>query len=350
MGSGQLIAFSQAVAALDPSDGDDVYWAGRTCLVSRHEDLPAFDRAFRRWAGQGGGVAMKVSGELPRVPATAPGDPIGRVRRRLESRLDDGDLGKVASSADVLRHKRFADCTAEELAALAELMARLRLRPPSRRVRRTRPAPKGRQPDLRRTVRRSMRSHGELLEQSWRARRVRPRRMVLLLDVSGSMAGYSRSLLQFSHSAARAAAVPTEVFCFGTRLTRVTVALRHGRPDQALARAAEAVVDWEGGTRIGDSVRTFVRDWGRRGLARGAVVVICSDGLERGDPDALAAEMAKLARLAHRIVWVNPLKGDPRYQPLARGMSAALPYVDVFLSGHDLASLEVLAAILPDLM
>ncbi|MDQ3898780.1 MAG: VWA domain-containing protein, partial [Actinomycetota bacterium] len=273
-----------------------------------------------------------------------------KVRTRLETRLEDGDRGRVASSADVLRHKRFADCTAEELAALADLMARLRLRPPTRRVRRTRPVTKGRHPDLRRTVRRSMRSHGELLEQSWRDRRVRPRRMVLLLDVSGSMAGYSRALLQFSHTAARAAAVPTEVFCFGTRLTRVTVALRHSRPDQALARAAEAVVDWEGGTRIGDSIRTFVREWGRRGLARGAVVVICSDGLERGDPEALAAEMAKLARLTHRVVWVNPLKGDPRYQPLARGMAAALPYVDVFLSGHDLASLEVLASVIPDLV
>ena len=229
-------------------------------------------------------------------------------------------------------------------------MAQLRLRVPDRRVRRTAPSAKGRYPDLRRTIRRAMRSHGELMDQSWRARRVKPRRLVLLLDVSGSMAGYSRALLQFAHTAARHGAVPTEVFCFGTRLTRVTVALRHRQPDQALARAAETVVDWEGGTRIGDSIRTFVREWGRRGMARGAVVVICSDGLERGDPAALAAEMAKLARLAHRIVWVNPLKGDPRYQPLARGMAAALPFVDAFLSGHDLASLEGLAALLPELV
>lgn len=348
-GTGQLIAFSRAVAALDPSDSDDVYWAARACLLSRREDLAAFDRAFRRWAGHAGGIAMKVSGELPRLPTTAPHDPLGAVRRRLEATAD-ADRGKVASSADVLRHKRFVDCTADELAALAALMAQLRLRVPTRRVRRTSPSPKGRYPDLRRTIRRAMRSHGELVDQSWRARRVRPRRMVLLLDVSGSMAGYSRALLQFAHTAARHGAVPTEVFCFGTRLTRVTVALRHRRPDQALARAAEAVVDWEGGTRIGEAVRTFVREWGRRGMARGAVVVICSDGLERGEPAALAAEMAKLARLARRIVWVNPLKGDPRYQPLARGMAAALPFVDVFLSGHDLASLEALAGLLPELV
>lgn len=346
VGTGQLIAFSQGVATLDPSDSDDVYWAARTCLVSRHEDLAAFDRAFRRWAGHAGGIAMKVSGQLPRLPATAPRDDLGSIRKRLEATAE-ADRGTVASSADVLRHKRFADCTPAELTALAALMAQLRLRVPDRRVRRTRPAPHGRHPDLRRTIRRALRSHGEVLDQSWRARRVKPRRLVLLLDVSGSMAGYSRALLQFAHTAARHGAVPTEVFCFGTRLTRVTVALRQRQPDQALARAAETVVDWEGGTRIGDSVRAFVRDWGRRGMARGAVVVICSDGLERGDPAALAAEMGKLARLAHRIVWVNPLKGDPRYQPLARGMSAALPFVDVFLSGHDLASLEGLAALLP---
>jgi uncharacterized protein with von Willebrand factor type A (vWA) domain len=349
VGSGQLIAFAAAVAALDPSDGGDVYWAGRACLVSRHEDLAAFDRAFRRWSGQGGGIAMKVSGTLPRLPTTAPHDPLGDVRRRRGDSVD-ADRGKVASGAEVLRHKRFPDCTPDELAAIALLMARLRLRPPDRRVRRTAPAPNGRYPDLRRTLRRSLRSSGELLEQSWRSRRIRPRRLVLLLDVSGSMAGYSRALLQFAHGAARSRAVPTEVFCFGTRLTRVTVALRHRRPDQALARAAEAVVDWEGGTRIGESTRAFIRDWGRRGMARGAVVVICSDGLDRGEPAALAAEMAKLARLAHRIVWVNPLKGDPRYQPLARGMSAALPYVDVFVAGHDLASLEVLAEALPAML
>lgn len=349
VGSGQLIAFSQAVAALDPSDADDVYWAARACLVSRREDLAAFDRAFRRWAGRAGGIAMRVTGRLPRLPAAAARDQPGTVRRRPGEAVD-AESGRVASGADVLRHKRFADCSPEEMAAIAGLMARLRLRPPRRRVRRTTHSARGRYPDLRRTVRRSMRSHGELLEQSWRARRYRARRLVLLLDVSGSMAGYSRALLQFAHTAARARAVPTEVFCFGTRLTRVTVALRHRRPDEALARAAETVVDWEGGTRIGESVRTFIRDWGRRGMARGAVVVICSDGLERGDPDALAAEMAKLSRLAHRIVWVNPLKGDARYQPLARGMAAALPFVDVFVSGHDLASLEVLSELLPDLV
>jgi uncharacterized protein with von Willebrand factor type A (vWA) domain len=182
-----------------------------------------------------------------------------------------------------------------------------------------------------------------------RARRLRHRRLVLVLDVSGSMAEYSRALLQFAHTAARARGVPTEVFCFGTRLTRVTHELARRNADQALAKASEAVLDWEGGTRIGESIDTFLRVWGRRGVARGSVVVICSDGLDRGDPAVLATQMERLARLAHRVVWVNPLKGDARYEPLAGGMRAALPYVDAFLSGHDLSSLEVLARLLPEL-
>jgi uncharacterized protein with von Willebrand factor type A (vWA) domain len=229
-------------------------------------------------------------------------------------------------------------------------MGQMRLFTPLRRSRRTVPAPRGRTVDVRRSIRRSLRTDGELLRLARRERQRRHRRLVLMLDVSGSMADYSRALLQFAHSAARAGRVPTEVFCFGTRLTRVTHELRRHRADTALAKAAAAVVDWEGGTRIGESLGTFLRMWGRRGLARGAVVVICSDGLDRGDPLHLTAEMAKLSRLAHRVVWVNPLKGDPRYEPLARGMSAALPFVDEFVAGHDLSSLDGLAALLPQLM
>jgi uncharacterized protein with von Willebrand factor type A (vWA) domain len=170
---------------------------------------------------------------------------------------------------------------------------------------------------------------------------------VLLLDISGSMAEYSRALLQFAHSATAGARV--EVFCFGTRLTRITDALQRRDPDRAISQASEVVVDWEGGTRIGDSLRQFLAGWGRQGMARGAVVVIYSDGLERGEPAFLEEQMARLARMTHRVVWVNPLKGDPAYEPLARGMSAALPFVDVFVSGHDLASLEALTDLIPSL-
>ncbi|MDQ3866543.1 MAG: VWA domain-containing protein, partial [Actinomycetota bacterium] len=246
----------------------------------------------------------------------------------------------IASTVEVLRRKRFSRCTPEELEQLATMMARVRLEVPARRTRRRRPARAG-TPDLRRTIRTSFRTGGEPFERAWRERRRRTRRVVLLLDVSGSMAEYSRALVVFAHAALRAER-RWEAFCFGTRLTRVTAALAAARLDDALARAADAVVDWDGGTRIGESLKSFLDGDAR--LARGAVVVVCSDGLDVGDPDLLAEQMARLARLAHAVVWLNPLKEDPAYEPLARGMRAALPHVDVFASGHDLASLEAFAA------
>ena len=211
---------------------------------------------------------------------------------------------------------------------------------PRRRTRRFGPARSG-VPDLRRTLRRSFRTGGEPLERRFRARRRRRRRLVLVLDVSGSMADYSRALLVFAHAALRADR-RWEAFCFGTRLTRVTRALAVTRPDEALDRAADEVVDWNGGTRIGECIKELLDEYGHRGLVRGAVVVLCSDGLEIGDPELLAEQMARLSRLAYRVIWLNPLKGDAAYEPLARGMHAALPFVDVFAAGHNLASLEEL--------
>jgi uncharacterized protein with von Willebrand factor type A (vWA) domain len=219
-------------------------------------------------------------------------------------------------------------------------MQRLRLNVPERRTRRREPARRG-DPDLRRTLRRSFRTGGEPVERAWRARRRRRRRLVLLLDVSGSMADYSRALVLFARAALQAD-TRWEAFCFGTRLTRVTRALAVPDPKEALRRAADEVVDWNGGTRIGDAVRALTRT----NVVRGAVVVICSDGLDVGEPEVLTSEMARLGRLAHRVIWLNPLKEDPAYEPLARGMRAALPHVDVFLSGHNLASLEEVGAAL----
>jgi uncharacterized protein len=256
-------------------------------------------------------------------------------------------LGLMASDADALRHRSFAACTPEELAALRRIMARIRLTPPRRRTRRTRPAPAGPRPDLRRTIRESMRIHGEPARLFWRQRRVRLRPLILILDISGSMADYSRHLLQFAYTA-RNATTRVEVFCFGTRLTRITRALTHRRADSALEQASMAVADWDGGTRIGACLDTFVRRWARGGLCRGAVVIICSDGLDRGDPELLAGAMERLSRLCHRIVWLNPHKGsDPQFRPSTVGMMVAAPHIDLLLSGHDLASLEELAALLP---
>jgi uncharacterized protein with von Willebrand factor type A (vWA) domain len=349
VGSGDVLAYCAAVGALDPTDLLDLYWGGRTTLVTRRENIPVYDRVFRRFfLNSRDPVRDLLKLQHPghtraegvvQVPATDPGD-------ELQEQVS---LGLVASDAETLRHKSFPACTPEELAALRRIMARIRLTPPRRRTRRTATAAVGRAPDLRRMVRQSLRMHGEPPELAWRRRKVRLRPLILILDVSGSMADYSRHLLQFAYSAKRAT-TRVEVFCFGTRLTRITRALDHRKPDDALERAASAVFDWEGGTRIGASLDAFVRDWGRRGLCRGGIVVICSDGLDRGDPEMLAMAMERLARLSYRVVWMNPHKGnDPHFRPSTLGMLAAAPSIDLILSGHDLSSLEELATLLPTL-
>ena len=349
VGSGDVLVYCSALSQLDPSDLVDLYWAGRATLVNRHDDIARYDEVFRRFflgdAGPDDELTLMLRASLAAqgalaIPSVEPGDP---------GEEDDAVLGWMASDVDALKHKSFAACTPDELAALRRIMARIRLTPPRRRTRRTAAARSGTRPDPRRTVRESMRLHGEPARLYWRRRKVRLRPLILILDISGSMADYSRSLLQFAHSARRSAG-RVEVFCFGTRLTRVTGAMDCRRPDEALERAARAAFDWDGGTRIGDSLDVFVRDWARRGLCRGGIVVICSDGLDRGDPAVLAAAMERLARLSHRLVWLNPHKGDdPAFRPSTLGMMIAAPHLDLLLSGHDLASLEKLAALLPAL-
>jgi uncharacterized protein with von Willebrand factor type A (vWA) domain len=351
VGSGDILAFCSAMGSLDPSDLVDLYWAGRTTMVTRRESIPVYDEVFRRYF-LGGADPVREMLTL-KAQATAEAEAVLEVPATDPPAAGHEDeratLGLMASDAEALRHKAFSGCTPEELAALRRIMARIRLTPPKRRTRRTRKAPSGRSPDLRRTVRESLRMHGEPAEMFWRRRRVRLRPLILILDVSGSMADYSRNLLQFAYSAKRAAD-RVEVFCFGTRLTRVTKALDRRRPDDALELAARTVFDWEGGTRIGASLDAFVREWGRRGLCRGGIVVICSDGLDRGDPEVLARAMERLARLSHRVVWMNPHKGDNQnFRPSTLGMMVAAPHIDVILSGHDLNSLEEFATLLPKL-
>jgi uncharacterized protein len=349
VGSGDVLVYCSALARLDPSDLVDLYWAGRTTLVSRPDDIARYDDVFRRFFLGAEGpdeeltlmlrASAQAQGALA-IPSTEPGE---------SGEEDHAVLGWMASDVEALKHKSFGACTPEELAALRRIMARIRLTPPRRRTRRSIAARSGTRPDPRRTVRESMRMHGEPARLYWRRRKVRLRPLVLILDISGSMADYSRSLLQFAHSAKRSAA-RVEVFCFGTRLTRVTGAMDCRRPDEALERAARAAFDWDGGTRIGDSLDAFVRGWARRGLCRGGIVVICSDGLDRGDPAVLAAAMERLSLLCHRLVWLNPHKGDDRsFRPSTLGMMVAAPHIDLLLSGHDLASLEKLAALLPGL-
>jgi uncharacterized protein with von Willebrand factor type A (vWA) domain len=349
IGSGDILTYCAAMAPLDPTDLVDLYWAGRTTMITRREDLPVYDEVFRSFflasdapVQQMLKVKAQAAAEAEatfQIPATEPG------KEQEEEVL----LGLMASNVETLKHRSFGECTDDELAAIRRIMARIKFTPPKRRTRRTKTAKDGRRPDMRRTIRESLRTNGEMVNLYWRRRRVRLRPLVLILDVSGSMSNYSRALLQFAYSAKRASQ-KVEVFCFGTRLSHVTKPLQSRRPDEALERAAKLVVDWEGGTRIGEAIDLFVRKWGRRGMCRGGVVVICSDGLDRGDPELLSDSMERLSRLCHNIVWMNPHKGDNAdYQPQTVGMMAAAPHIDVILSGHDLSSLEELAVLLPKL-
>ncbi len=351
VGSGDVLTYTAAMAGLDPTDLMDLYWAGRTTMVTRRDHIPLYDRVFRKFFLDEGEalpeplrLAVHARAETQSVlvvPETEPGNE-GQDEQPAQ-------LGLVASEAEVLRNKAFSACTPEELAALRRIISRMRLAPPQRRSRRTTRARQGPIPDPRRTVRETMRTHGEPSRLFWRRRRPRVRPLVLILDVSGSMADYSRNLLQFAYSARRAT-TRVEAFCFGTRLTRITRALERRRVDDAMEHAAQTVFDWEGGTRIGDSLETFLRNWGRRGLCRGGIVVICSDGLDRGDPQVLANAMDRLSRLCHRVVWMNPHRGDNRdFRPNTVGMMVAAPHVDLLLSGHNLHSLEEFAALLPTL-
>ncbi|MBA2261432.1 MAG: VWA domain-containing protein [Solirubrobacterales bacterium] len=332
------------VAALDVLDAArraDVYWAGRLTLCADHEEVERYDRAF----------AAYFSGALP--PLRARRSPPKPVIRRVPvgepseegGAADDREaLTGGASSTEVLRHADIARLTAGERAELARLLAVLRLPGEPRRTRRAVAAQRGRV-DRARTVRELLRSGGELDRLRHRRPAVQPRRVVLLVDVSGSMRGYADALLRFAHATAARRSLRAQAFTIGTRLTHVTRELSHRDPNVAMAALADAVPDYSGGTRLGEQLKAFCDRWGQRGTARGAVVVICSDGWERGDVGLLAEQMSRLSRLARRIVWANPRKGLPDYAPLAAGMAAALPYVDDFVAGHSLAALEHLARV-----
>jgi uncharacterized protein len=364
VGTGRILTFCRAtavLAALDPFDAANLRAAARATLVSRPEDLPALDAAFDRYFGPGGPAAAGAGDGAGSAQGSAGGEGAAGAgqERPVESsaswdvaRAGDEPEGEaairiVASAAEVTRTKDFAALSEDERRTAARAIRHLAFAAPTRRSRRYRAAARGDRFDLRGTLRRSMRTEGEPFRRAWKERRTRRRPLVLILDVSGSMAAYSRPLVEFAHVAA-VAGRRVEVFCFGTRLTRVTRLLRRRDLAEALAAVGEQVTDWEGGTRIGESLASLLDEWSTRSALRGSVAILCSDGLERGDPAELSRQMARLSRLTHRLVWVNPLKGSPRYQPLARGMAASLPFVDLFLPGHNLASLESLAAVLSE--
>ncbi|HEX9122834.1 MAG TPA: VWA domain-containing protein [Actinomycetota bacterium] len=362
VGTGRIVTFCRAVAALSPLDRDDLYWAGRAALVARPEDVETFDQTFDAYFHAGIRMALDLPVPVPaddaapepteeeRQDPSVEGPALAAEWRGAgEDEEPEGEAAVrlVASAVEVLREKSFADLTDEEQERVARLIRRIAVVVPVRQTRRLRPAATGRTFDLKRTLRRSLRTQGEPFHRAWQERGRRTRPLVLILDISGSMAPYARALLQFAF-AALAAGRTVEVFCFGTRLTRVTRLLRTKDPDRALREIGRLVADWEGGTRIGASLKDLLDEWSQRAALRGSIAVICSDGLERGDAELLRGQMARLRRLVHRVVWVNPLKGSPRYEPLARGMAAALPSIDVFLPGHNLESLEELSRVLAD--
>lgn len=358
VGTGRILSFCRAASALDVFDRTDLHCAARATLVSRPEEFPVLDEAFDRYFGPVGlepieaGSRKAADPTVPDRPAETTSEeraitPSARWAPGDDERETEGEaaIRIVASDVERLQTKDFAELTEEERRAALALIRRLALVTPNRPSRRYRSSGRGDRFDLRRTLLRSLRTEGEPFHRAWKKRQTRRRPLVLILDVSGSMSPYGRPLIEFAHAAAGAGR-RVEVFCFGTRLTRITRALRTRDPQRALAAVGSTVDDWEGGTRIGDSLKELLDRWSARTALRGSVVILCSDGLERGDPELLAAQMARLSRLAHRVLWLNPLKGSPRYEPLARGMAASLPFVDVFLPGHNLESLEDLAGTL----
>jgi uncharacterized protein with von Willebrand factor type A (vWA) domain len=350
---GELLTAHRALAAVDCSSREDSRLALRAVLCSDRADLPRFDLAFQAVFGSGrpldSGDPLEELGSIARAALPRAAIPGGSAAPNPDVPEDANAVPAAWSDVELLREKDFALYSDAEMAIARELIARLAKRGPTRLSRRTRPVRRrrGHQPDLRRVVRASLRTGGEPLHRHWRAPRRRSRPVVLVCDVSGSMTPYARMLLQYLQASVSARR-RVEAFAFGTRLTRITNELEGRDHDRALARAAAAVADFSGGTRIGAALAELNRLYGRR-IGRGAVIVILSDGWDRGDPQLLGVEMARLRRSAHRLVWLNPLAAHPDFEPLTRGMRAAVPHTDELLPGNSLASLEDLARILEEI-
>lgn len=335
-----------AVAAVGADDRQATYWAGRATLCGSPDDLARHDQVFAAWFDGRDGLPRTQQRSASR-PATAHLLPDAEGAGASGSEEDDV-VRAAASASEVLRHRDVASLDAAEKRRLAAMFVRLSLRPPERRTARHRRWHRG-DLDAARTLRNSLRHLGEPGQIAWRRRGTRPRRVVLLVDVSGSMSAYADALLRLAHrltQSARGTGGTVETFTVGTRLTHVTRALGTRDADRAIVAAGEVVPDWSGGTRLGETLRVFLDRWGQRGMARGAVVVVFSDGWERGDTGLLGEQMARLARVAHRVVWVNPHRGKAGYEPLQAGVVAALPHCDDFLAGHSLATFAELTEVI----
>ena len=372
IGPGRVVELAESLALINIASQDEFYTLLKVSLVSKHEQQILFDLAFAYFwriptassapnlEAQLEAAAQRRSLALPEhrrqesdqrvvhsslMPDPTQRHPYSRLNdaRRPRPRDDDDDVerSQTWSADEVLRHKDFEQFSYEELQEARELIAKMRWRLGERRTRRLRPSRHGRQLDLRQTLRRSLRTDGEPIVLARRRPRMKPRPLVILCDISGSMSLYSRLLLHFVHTVSNGLS-NVETFLFGTRLTRITRQLARRDVDDAVSHVTRSVQDWSGGTRIGDSLRMFNRQWSRRVLGRGAVVLIISDGWDRGDVRVLAEEMARLHRNSHRLIWLNPLLGHEDYRPVTAGMRAALPYIDAFLPANNLDSLLAL--------
>jgi uncharacterized protein with von Willebrand factor type A (vWA) domain len=342
---------AQALTLTRPVSRTRLYWTARAVMVSDNAQVKAFDAVFFAVFGsrvdapeedeRRDATRAEEAADDDRPTTRGEGEAPGGGSSPLTSRDIVGDVPVpvAASDEERLRSKRFDALEPGELAQLYRLMTRIELATPTRVTRRAERDRRGDRIDLRRTLRGSLRTGGDPIRLAHRRRRVVRRRLVLLCDISGSMEPYARAYLQFLTCAGKHA----EAFVFATRLTRITRALATRSPERAIQRAVAAVPDWSSGTRIGEALRAFNDRHGRRGMARGAVIVILSDGWERGEPELVGREMERLARLAHRIVWVNPRVSAAGFVPRAGGMVAALPHVDALVSGHSLAALDQVA-------
>jgi uncharacterized protein with von Willebrand factor type A (vWA) domain len=333
-------SYLEAASLVGLDDQRATYWAGRATLCSGPDDLDRYDQVFTAWFHASDHPVSRPAGDDRALTQAA----LGTEESLTADEGDDDLLRAMASESEVLRHRDIADMPMAEKARLAALFETLRPRPPRRSANRRTPWHRG-DLDAQRTLRQMLRRMGEPGEIAWRRRATRPRRVVLLVDVSGSMSAYADSLLRLAHrfshpgiSSSGRATARVEVFTVGTRLTRLTPAMRMRDPERAIVAAGETVPDWSGGTRLGETLRIFMDRWGQRGLARGAVVVVFSDGWERGDAGLLGEQMRRLHGVAHRVVWVNPHVGKDGYLPVQQGIVAALPYVDDLVAGHSLAT------------
>ncbi|NHA69540.1 VWA domain-containing protein [Phycicoccus sp. CMS6Z-2] len=332
--------YLDAVAAVGLDDPGAVYHAGRATLCGSPADLERHDLVFAEWFG-GSRAGTKTRDPMQRPVTRAP---LEGEEAQTGTGGDDEEIVKARSSTvEVLRHRDVASLSQAERESLLALYARLRPRAPRRRAHRYARDRRG-VVDARRTLRTTLRRMGEPGEVQWRRRATRPRRVVLLIDVSGSMSAYADALVRLAHAYC-ASEVPTEVFTLGTRLTHITRPLHQRDPDRAVVAAGDAIPDWSGGTRLAEGLKVFLDRWGRRGMARGAVVVVFSDGWERDRPEALGEQVHRLSRVAHRVVWANPHRGRAGYEPVQGGIVAVLPYVDDFVAGHSLAAFEELTEV-----